>query len=78
MPLTLGLYFLLIPSYDEWGAAVASSISYALSAVLGFVFFHRVTGIGLRRALVPLSEDIADYGGLFEVARAWRPGRWQI
>ena len=32
MPLTLGLYFLLIPLYDEWGAAAASSVSYALSA----------------------------------------------
>lgn len=78
MPLTLGLYFLLIPPYDQWGAAVASSVSYGLSAVLGFVFFRRVTGIGLRRALVPLSEDIADYGGLLQVARAWRPGRWQL
>jgi O-antigen/teichoic acid export membrane protein len=78
MPLTLGLYFLLIPPYDAWGAAVASSVSYALSAVLGFVFFRRVTGIGLRKALIPMSEDIADYGGLLQVARAWRPGRWQV
>ena len=77
MPLTLGLYFLLIPPYDEWGAAVASSISYALSALLALVFFRRATGIGLRRALVPLSEDVADYGGLLDVARAWRPRRWQ-
>jgi len=75
MPLTLGLYFLLIPLYDEWGAAVASSLSYALSAVLALVFFRRVTRIGLRQALVPLSEDVADYGGLLNLARAWRLGR---
>ncbi len=75
MPLTLGLYFLLIPLYDEWGAAAASSVSYALSALLALVFFRRVTKIGLRRALVPLSEDVADYGGLLHLARAWRPGR---
>jgi O-antigen/teichoic acid export membrane protein len=75
MPLTLGLYFLLIPPYAAWGAAVASSLSYALSALLAVAFFRRVTGIGLRRALVPLSEDIADYGGLLHLARAWRPGR---
>ena len=75
MPLTLGLYFLLIPLYDEWGAAAASSVSYALSALLALVFFRRVTRIGLRRALVPLSEDVADYGGLLHLARAWRPGR---
>jgi O-antigen/teichoic acid export membrane protein len=78
MPLTLGLYFLLIPPYDEWGAAAASSLSYALSALLALVFFRRVTRIGLRAALVPLSEDIADYGGLLDVARAWRPRRGQI
>ena len=74
MPLTLGLYFLLIPPYAAWGAATASSLSYALSALLALVFFRRVTGIGLRRALIPLSEDIADYGGLLHLARAWRPG----
>jgi O-antigen/teichoic acid export membrane protein len=75
MPLTLGLYFLLIPPYAAWGAATASSLSYALSALLAVVFFRRVTDIGLRRALIPLSEDIADYGGLLHLARAWRPGR---
>jgi len=75
MPLTLGLYFWLIPYYDEWGAAVASSVSYGLSALLALVFFRRVTRIGVREALVPLAEDVADYGGLFRLARAWRPGR---
>jgi O-antigen/teichoic acid export membrane protein len=74
-PLTLGLYFLLIPPYHEWGAAVGSSISYALSALLALIFFRRVTGIGLSEALIPLSEDVADYGGLLHLARAWRPGR---
>jgi hypothetical protein len=61
--------------YEEWGAAIASSVSYAFSAVLSLIFFRRVTRIGLGEALIPSSEDVADYGGLLQLARAWRPGR---
>jgi O-antigen/teichoic acid export membrane protein len=75
VPLTLALYFTLIPLFDEWGAAVASSISYGLAALLALGFFRRVTQIGLRDALVPRSEDIADYGGLARLARSWRLGQ---
>ena len=53
MPLTLGLYFLLIPLYDEWGAAAASSVSYALSALLALVFFRRVTKMGFAAPWFP-------------------------
>ncbi|MGZ4256144.1 MAG: oligosaccharide flippase family protein [Gaiellaceae bacterium] len=74
-PVTLALYFGLIPLYHEWGAAAASSISYALSALLALFFFRRVTGIGLRSALVPRTADVADYGGLVRLARLWRPSR---
>ena len=38
MPVTLVLYFTLIPSLAAWGAAIASSVSYALTAVLTLVF----------------------------------------
>jgi len=75
VPLTLALYFTLIPLYDEWGAAIASSISYGLAAVLALAFFRRATGIGLREAFVPRAEDIADYGGLARLARTWRVGQ---
>lgn len=75
LPVTLGLYFWLIPAYHAWGAAAASSISYALSALLALFFFRRVTRIPLREALVPGADDVADYGGLARLARAWRPGR---
>jgi O-antigen/teichoic acid export membrane protein len=61
VPLTLGLYFGLIPPFDAWGAAAGSSISYAFSAFLGVFFFRRVTRIGLRRAFVPTREDVSDY-----------------
>jgi O-antigen/teichoic acid export membrane protein len=74
-PLTLALYFGLIPPFEAWGAATASSISYAFSALLGLAFFRRVTRIGLREAFVPRAEDIADYGGLLRLARAWRFGQ---
>ena len=75
MPITLALYFSLIPLFDEWGAAVASSISYGIAAVLALGFFRRVTRIGLREAFVPRAEDIADYGGLARLARTWRVGQ---
>jgi O-antigen/teichoic acid export membrane protein len=74
-PLTLALYFGLIPPLGPWGAAVASSASYGLSALLALVYFRRVTGIGLRAVLVPLGEDVADYVGLARLARGWRFGR---
>jgi O-antigen/teichoic acid export membrane protein len=74
MPLTLALYFTLIPLLGAWGAAIASSISYGFSAVLALVYFRRVTRIGVRESLVPRADDVADYGGLFRLARAWRPG----
>jgi O-antigen/teichoic acid export membrane protein len=74
-PVTLILYFGLIPTLDAWGAAIASSVSYALTAVLTYVFFQRVTRIRMREALLPRAEDIADYAGLLRLARAWRVTR---
>jgi O-antigen/teichoic acid export membrane protein len=75
VPLTLALYFTLIPAFHAWGAAVASSISYGLTALVWLVFFRRVTRIGLRSAFVPRADDVADYGGLVRLARTWRPAR---
>lgn len=71
-PLTLALYFALIPPFHEWGAAIGSSISYGLMSILWLLYFRRVTRIGLRAAFVPRAEDLADYGGLARIARA----RW--
>jgi O-antigen/teichoic acid export membrane protein len=70
--LALALYLSLIPSYHAWGAAVASSITYAFGTLLGLVFFRRVTPVAMRDAFVPRAEDVADYGDLFRLARAWR------
>jgi O-antigen/teichoic acid export membrane protein len=73
--LTLVLYFTLIPAFHEWGAAIGSSFSYGVTALLWLIFFRHVTRISLRDSLVPRSEDVADYGGLARLARAWRPAR---
>jgi O-antigen/teichoic acid export membrane protein len=75
VPLTLALYFTLIPTLHAWGAAIGSSLSYGITSLLAFAFFRRVTGIGLREAFVPRAEDVADYGGLVRLARSWRLGQ---
>jgi O-antigen/teichoic acid export membrane protein len=71
----LGLYFGLIPVFHTWGAAVASSLTYAFGAALGLYFFRRATAIGLREAFVPRADDLADYGSVLRLARGWRPGQ---
>jgi O-antigen/teichoic acid export membrane protein len=71
----LALYFGLIPTFHAWGAAAASSLSYAFAAVVGLFFIRKVTAIGFREAFVPRADDVADYGGLVRLARAWRQGR---
>jgi O-antigen/teichoic acid export membrane protein len=70
VPLTLGLYFGLIPPFDAWGAAVGSSLSYTFTALLGLVFFRRVTRIGLRQAFMPTRHDLADYRTAAVLARS--------
>jgi O-antigen/teichoic acid export membrane protein len=75
VPLTLALYFALIPPFHAWGAAIASSASYAFTALITLVFFRHLTRIDLRRALVPSADDVADYRGLLRLARAWRVSR---
>lgn len=69
-PITLALYFGLIPPFDAWGAASASSLSYAATAVLAFVFFRHVTTIGLRDAFRPTREDLTDYRTAAVLARS--------
>jgi O-antigen/teichoic acid export membrane protein len=71
----LALYFGLIPTFHAWGAAAASSLSYAFTTVVSLVFVRKVTAIGFQEAFVPRADDVADYGGLLRLARAWRPGR---
>ena len=67
---TLALYFTLIPAYDEWGAAVASSISYLATAVISAVFFRRVLHIPLSAALIPTAADLRNYPEAIDALRA--------
>ena len=61
MPITAVLYLVLIPAHGATGAAIASSISYALTGVISFVFFRRVVHIPLRTLFVPTREDLRDW-----------------
>jgi O-antigen/teichoic acid export membrane protein len=49
---------ILIPRYGINGAAVASSLSYGLTAVLALVMFQRVSGRGLVETLVVRPADL--------------------
>lgn len=69
MPITLALYFALIPRAHAHGAAIASSISYLLTSALTYVFFRRVARIGLREAFVPGRAELADYRVAATLAR---------
>ena len=55
---TLTLDIILIPRFNIVGAAIASTISYTLTAFLLIVFFVRETGASLREVLLPTSEDV--------------------
>ena len=69
VPITLALYFALIPSLHAWGAAIASSVSYALTALVFLMYFRRATAVGFREAFLPRTEDVADYVALVRLAR---------
>ena len=55
---TITLDVLLIPKLNIVGAAIASAVSYSVSALLLIVFFMRETGTPLREILLPTSEDV--------------------
>ena len=67
---TLALYFTLIPSDREWGAAIASSLSYAVTTILIVVFFRRAVAIPLRSALLPTQADLIQYREALVTLRA--------
>ena len=60
-PITLVLYFVLVPVMGATGAALSSTFSYALTTLLSLIFLQRVTGIGLRALAVPTRSDLHDY-----------------
>jgi O-antigen/teichoic acid export membrane protein len=70
VPVTLALYLGLIPPFHQWGAAIASSVSYAFGALVGLVFFRRISTIRFRRAFVPTRGDLGDYRTAAALARS--------
>jgi O-antigen/teichoic acid export membrane protein len=55
---TLSLDFLLIPRFNIVGAAIASTVSYSISAALTLWFFRRQARVGLRDIVLITSEDL--------------------
>jgi O-antigen/teichoic acid export membrane protein len=62
VPVTLAVYVLLIPPFGGMGAAIGSSASYILTTVLCVGFFKRVTGIGVREAMIPTRAELRALG----------------
>jgi O-antigen/teichoic acid export membrane protein len=63
---TISLDVLLIPRFDIVGAAIASSVSYTLSAVLTIRYFIRETKTPFRDLLLLTSSDVRS---MLDVAR---------
>lgn len=60
-PATLGLYLWLVPALSAYGAALASSVSYAATLAMSFFFFARTTGIRRLGELMPGRAELGDY-----------------
>lgn len=61
VPVTLILYFVMIPTLGATGAAIASSASYSLTTIIAMYFYRRVTGNPIQAALVPTRADVREY-----------------
>lgn len=70
-PITLALYFTLIPSLHATGAALASTISYLVSFVLTAVLYRRATSAPVLPRLVPTRSELDDYRALAPAIAAW-------
>jgi O-antigen/teichoic acid export membrane protein len=73
-PLTMVMYAVLIPWLEATGAALATSLSFAIYFVLAYVFYRRVTGARVARRLLPTRSELDDYRTLWPKIRAWAQG----
>jgi hypothetical protein len=73
-PLTLVLYLTLIPPFEIWGAAIASTAAYLTAALGYFVVFRHATPHMGSEGLWPGRAEIRDYRELWQRARL-RSGR---
>jgi O-antigen/teichoic acid export membrane protein len=63
-PVALALYAALIPLLGDVGAALASTVSYAINFAITAVYYHRATGDRVAPLLVPTREEVADLRAL--------------
>jgi len=60
----------LIPLWGLNGAALATAISYFVAAIVGLIWFLRISGNTLTNTLFPRREDINLYTGI--ITRLWK------
>lgn len=68
-PVTVALYIVLIPALHGPGAALASSLSYAMTFAVALVCYRRVTGTNPLWLMLPTSAELADYRALVPALR---------
>lgn len=69
-PATMALYAVLIPAHGATGAALASSLSFALSFVLAVLFYRVTVGEPIWRRMIPTYSEVQDYFALVPQIRA--------
>jgi O-antigen/teichoic acid export membrane protein len=65
----LGIAVLIIPAFGLAGAAMASSLTFIIVALLTAVSFSRATAVSLRSTLVATPSDVRDLIA-FAISRA--------
>ncbi|MEZ5124138.1 MAG: hypothetical protein R2736_21665 [Solirubrobacterales bacterium] len=63
----------LHPDAGDIGAAVASSLSYAINFAITAGYYHQATGDRVAPLLVPTREEVADLRGLVSPSQRARP-----
>lgn len=72
--INVALTFALVPSFGALGAALASTLSYALIFVLVAVYFRARTGRRLSEAFLPSGEELRDLITLRHLSLASKSG----
>jgi Na+-driven multidrug efflux pump len=70
VPVTIALYFLLIPPLGADGAAIASSASYLITTFVGLFLYRKVTSLPVHASIVPQRTDFLEYVEWLRNARA--------
>jgi len=56
--INIALLMLMVPAYKLTGAAIATSISYALEAFIMLFYFARITRLSSAKLLIPQLDDV--------------------